>query len=242
MHVLIAFTITALVAQLTVGIVEQLAKYNVLDSKSVRKVMHIATGHVFLLTWLLYDDSPWARWLAAAVPAVMSLRFAVVGLGIIQDRSLVASATRTGSRHELLRGPLVYGLVHTALTLAWWRSTPPAIMGITALCAGDGMAEVVGRRAGRVLGPLPYNRQKTVAGTLACVVATAASASAYLVLFQAAGVLHTPLTVAQVLQGSMFCGLVAAAVESVPGLPDGADNALVPLAVAVCASSSIVLG
>lgn len=34
------------------------------------------TGPVFLLTWLLYDDSLAARWLAALVPAAMSARFA----------------------------------------------------------------------------------------------------------------------------------------------------------------------
>jgi hypothetical protein len=43
---------------------------------------------------------------------------------------------RSGQRQELLRGPLLYGCSHVALTLAFWRENPAAVLGIAALCAG----------------------------------------------------------------------------------------------------------
>lgn len=55
---------------------------------------------------------------------------------------------RTGDRTELLRGPLLYGLVIAALTALFWRDSPAGALGIAVLCAGDGMADIVGRRYG----------------------------------------------------------------------------------------------
>lgn len=43
---------------------------------------------------------------------------------------------RSGQRQELLRGPLLYGCSHVALTLAFWRENPAGVLGIAALCAG----------------------------------------------------------------------------------------------------------
>jgi hypothetical protein len=57
----------------------------------------------------------------------------------------VCAKQRTGQRHELLAGPMLYGLAHVALTVAAWRSSPAAAAGLAALCAGDGAADIGGR-------------------------------------------------------------------------------------------------
>jgi hypothetical protein len=49
---------------------------------------------------------------------------------------LLSVLQRSGQRQELLRGPLLYGCSHVALTLAFWRENPAAVLGIAALCAG----------------------------------------------------------------------------------------------------------
>jgi hypothetical protein len=41
----------------------------------------------------MYSDSPLSRWLAAGVIAIATLYFALVGLGVLKDRYLTASAT-----------------------------------------------------------------------------------------------------------------------------------------------------
>ncbi len=65
---------------------------------------------------------------------------------------------RSKRRQELLKGPLLYGVVIVASTLWFWRDAPAGVMGLAVLCMGDGLAEVVGRRFG--VRKLPHNRQK----------------------------------------------------------------------------------
>jgi hypothetical protein len=49
---------------------------------------------------------------------------------------LLSVLQRSGRRQELLRGPLLYGCAHVALTLAFWRQHPAGLLGVAALCAG----------------------------------------------------------------------------------------------------------
>ncbi|KAJ6716347.1 hypothetical protein OIU74_008970 [Salix koriyanagi] len=66
---------------------------------------------------------------------------------------------------ELLKGPLYYVLTITGACAIYWRTSPIAIAAICNLCAGDGMADIVGRRFGRQ--KIPYNKDKSVAGSAA---------------------------------------------------------------------------
>ncbi len=56
-------------------------------------VVAAVTGLIFMLTWLAYPDSSISRYLAALVPAVMTLNFVAVGLGLMEDEHIVAGAT-----------------------------------------------------------------------------------------------------------------------------------------------------
>jgi dolichol kinase len=55
--------------------------------------------------------------------------------------------SRSGDRTELLKGPFCYGTVISSATVLFWRRLSAAIS-ISALCAGDGFADIVGRRFG----------------------------------------------------------------------------------------------
>ena len=68
--------------------------------------------------------------------------------------------------YELLKGPLIYGISHTLMALAFWLPSPHGILAIGTLCAGDGLADVVGRRLGKG-NALAWNPQKSAAGSLA---------------------------------------------------------------------------
>src|SRR5512142_1046104 len=77
-----------------------------ISSALSRKIIHIGTGPLFGITWLLFLDAPAARYLAALIPLAITVQFALVGLGLWQDPSAVEAMSRTGDRREILRGPL----------------------------------------------------------------------------------------------------------------------------------------
>ncbi len=130
-----------------------------------RKIIHIGTGPIFVLTWLFFRPTPEARFLAALIPLAITAQFALVGLGIWRDPSAVTAMSRTGDRREILRGPLYYGIAFVVLTLLYWKDSPIGIVALMLLCGGDGLADVVGKRLGTR--HLPWSKQKTWAGTLA---------------------------------------------------------------------------
>jgi len=141
-----------------------LAHRGVIDSRLSRKIIHIGTGPIFVLCWLMYTDVYISRWLAALVPLVITLQFALVGLGIMKDEAAVKAMSRTGDRSEILRGPLFYGIVFVAMTLIYWKDSLIGIPALMIMCGGDGIADIVGRQ---VHSPkLPWSREKSVAGSV----------------------------------------------------------------------------
>jgi phytol kinase len=120
-----------------------------ISSHLSRKFIHIGTGPLFVLCWLLFTPSIYSRFLAALVPLSITLQFALVGLGIIKDQAAVEAMSRSGDRREILRGPLYYGIVFVVLTILFWLDSPIGIVALMMVCGGDGLAEIVGRRWGR---------------------------------------------------------------------------------------------
>lgn len=134
------------------------------ESRLSRKIIHMGTGPLFVLCWLLFDDAPAARWLAALVPFAITLQFAAVGLGWLKDEAAVKAMSRSGDRREILRGPLFYGLVFVVLTLVYWKDSPVGMVALMLMCGGDGLADVWGRRFGLV--KIPWNGDKSWAGSV----------------------------------------------------------------------------
>ena len=136
-----------------------------IGSRLSRKIIHIGTGPIYVLCWLLFDDASAARWMAALVPFAITVQFALIGLGIMKDEASVKAMSRTGNPKEILRGPLYYGIVFVLMTLIFWKDSPVGIVALMLMCGGDGIADVVGRR---VKSPkLPWSKEKSVAGSLA---------------------------------------------------------------------------
>lgn len=155
------------------------------DSAFSRKIIHIGTGPVFVLCWLLFPEASSARFLAALVPGLITAQFVLVGTGVIEDEAAVQAMSRSGDRREILRGPLFYGLVFVAVTLLFWRETPVGIIALMLMCGGDGMADLVGRRWGRR--PLPWSPSKTWLGSLGMFTGGLILAGAVIGLYQGAG-------------------------------------------------------
>jgi phytol kinase len=160
----LATLLTFLIAVAFLRLMDFLAHQGFIESRLSRKIIHIGTGPVFVLCWLMFTDVFISRWLAALVPLVITLQFALVGLGILKDEAAVKAMSRTGDRREILRGPLFYGIVFVAVTLLYWKDSLIGIPALMVMCGGDGIADIVGRR---VTSPkLPWSPEKSVAGSL----------------------------------------------------------------------------
>jgi phytol kinase len=135
-----------------------------IESKLSRKFIHIGTGPIFVLCWIMFPNLPSARYLAALVPLLITVQFVLVGTGLLKDDAAIQAMTRTGNPKEILRGPLFYGVMFVLLTILYWKDSPIGITALMMMCGGDGVADIIGRR---VHSPkLFWSREKSLAGSL----------------------------------------------------------------------------
>ena len=160
---LLALFLTFVLALIWLRINDFAAHRGWISSHLSRKIIHIGTGPIFVLCWLLFTNNLSARYLAALVPLAITFQFTLVGFGVIKDDAAVQAMSRTGDRGEILRGPLYYGIIFVVLTVVFWYDKPTGIVALMMLCGGDGLADILGRRYGKV--KLPWNRGKSWAGS-----------------------------------------------------------------------------
>ncbi len=159
-----ALVITFFVAVAFLRLMDFIAQRGWIESKMSRKLIHIGTGPIFVLCWLMFSDVQNGRWLAALVPLLITVQFVLVGTGVIKDEAAVKAMSRTGDRREILRGPLFYGIAFVALTLIYWKDSLIGIPALMIMCGGDGIADIVGRRVNSP--SLPWSREKSLLGSV----------------------------------------------------------------------------
>ncbi len=197
-----------------------------------RKLLHIFTGPIFILTWPLFSNHLEGSIAAALVPGVMTLKFILVGLGLWKDEDMIRMSSRSGKREELLRGPTLYGIIFVLSTIIFWK-TVSGIVYLFILCFGDGMAEVSGRMFGSS-NPLFWSKRKSWAGFLGFQVF--AYLATYLFLLFYGGMLFKTLPEQLVEVGRLrirllYDVMVAAVVETFP--VEDIDNVTVFFSVAI---------
>ena len=164
MSAYIATLLTFAIAVAFLRLMDYIAERGWIDSKTSRKLIHIGTGPIFVLCWLMFPNVPISRWLATLVPLVITVRFTLIGVGILKDEAAVKAMSRTGDRREILRGPLFYGIMFVAITLIYWKDSLIGIPALMMMCGGDGIADIVGRRVNSA--KLPWSPEKSLAGML----------------------------------------------------------------------------
>ena len=164
MNSYIATILTFIIALTFLRLMDFIAARGWIDSRTSRKLIHIGTGPIFVLCWLMYPDVKIARWLAALIPLLITAQFALVGTGVLKDEAAVKAMSRTGDRREILRGPLFYGIMFVVMTLIYWKDSLIGIPALMMMCGGDGIADIVGRRVNSAR--LPWSPEKSIAGTL----------------------------------------------------------------------------
>ncbi len=141
---LLALVVTLVIAFLRLRVNDFAAHKGGISSELSRKIMHIGTGLIFVLCWLLFNNSPVIPFIAAMAPLGITTQFAMAGTGLIKDPSAAGAMSRAGDRLEIRRGPLCYGIILVLLTIIFWRNTPVGVIALMVLYGGDGLADVVG--------------------------------------------------------------------------------------------------
>ncbi len=179
------------------------------EGEIVRKVMHIGTGNILLLAWLL------------KVPLVICLGFGIAftAIALISYFLPILPMLHNVGRKTL--GIFYYALSITILVAWFWSMGQPqyAVIGVLVMAWGDGLAALVGKRWGKKSYEF-MGSKKTLEGSMAMVIAS------YIVILVvgaiASGISYTTLFLA------MPVAIVAAILEAVS--PGGTDNLTVPLA------------
>jgi uncharacterized protein (TIGR00297 family) len=177
------------------------------SSEAARKMVHLGMGSLaFFLKYL-------TAWQAAGC-AGFALAFNFFVLPRVDRGVLYRSEER---RAPWRSGILIYPLAVLLLILLFPDRMEVAAAGWVIMAAGDSAAGAIGRRFGRR--PLPWNRGKSVAGSLAFALASAAACGTILV-WLGRGMAEAALL-------AIPTSLFAAFVESLPWKLD--DNLTVPL-------------
>ena len=226
MNPFLALFITLVLALAEIRTLDFAAHRGWIESRLSRKLIHILTGPLFVLCWLLFPspDLWYYRWLAALVPLLFTVQFALIGLGVVKDEASVKAMSRTGDRREILRGPLFYGIIFVVMTLVFWKDSPIGMIAVMLMCGGDGLADIMGR--GIRSPKLPWNKDKSVAGSLGMLLGGWVLTAFILFIFVLKGVFTGPFT--GYLLPITYLAVLATLVESLP-LKD-VDNITVTLA------------
>jgi dolichol kinase len=198
----------------------------VLDPRDARKVIHTGAAPLFILFWPGFET----RFFAAIIPILNALRLFLAARDT--DSELAAAVSRSGDIKEAVGGPFVYVIMIIACLLIYWTTSPVGVVALCTLAAGDGLADLVGRRWGKS-NPWPgLPGNKSVVGSLAFWSASTAVSYGILLWLQYNHCL-TLNNVDQLLFRLAAVTLVAAVVELIPNLD---DNYTVPISAAAVAA------
>ena len=196
------------------------------DSKTARKITHITSAPLFIVTWPLFSEASGARFFAGLVTLTNIYRLYLAGSGDAAESSLVKTISRSGDKSEVLGGPFIYVCLFQFFILAFWRDTFPGVVAMTTMAAGDGMADIIGRRYGRNGYKWPFgDGEKSLVGTVAFAVSAFGVSLGICYFLIAAGALSSSLTLASMATRILVISCICAMVEV---LPIGDDNYTVP--------------
>ena len=223
----LAFITTFVISILWLRTVDYLATKGYFSKKLSRKIIHIGTGPIFVVCWLLFPENPLSKYFAAIIPLLITIQFFLIGIGVIKDQASVDAMSRSGDPKEILKGPFFYGVVFVVLTIIFWRESPIGIIALMILCGGDGFADIIGRRVPSLA--LKWSSTKSVAGTLSMFLGGLIFSSLLLFIFTMNGIFN--LSFQEVLPKLLVLNIIATIVESLP-LKEW-DNITVPLSVVI---------
>ena len=134
-----------------------------LHREFVRKAIHLLVAFVPYLAWV-NRPLTMAALASGTLFYVFSEALRLRGSPVLLVSDITVLASRDGDRGRFVLGPVTLGLGAMLALLLY--PEPAATIAIYALAFGDGFASIVGMSFGRRR--VPFTRDKTIAGSLAC--------------------------------------------------------------------------
>lgn len=208
----LAFLTTLILSIIWLRLIDHFAVKGIISKKLSRKIIHIGTGPIFVLCWLLFPEEPLSRYFAAIIPFLITIQFFLIGIGLIKDQASVDAMSRTGDPKEILKGPFFYGIVFVLLTILFWRESPIGIIALMILCGGDGFADIIGRRVNSFA--LKWSPRKSFAGTISMFLGGLIFSSCLILIFINFGFLN--INFLESFPKILLLNILATIVESLP--------------------------
>lgn len=210
-----------------------LASKEILEPRDSRKIIHTLSAPLFMVFWPLFSDSGGARVFAGIVPLANAVRLFVAATGSEDEEELASAVSRSGDAKEALGGPFFYVLVLLASVLVFWRDGYAGIIASSTMAAGDGLADLIGRRFGEN-NKWFFNKDKSIAGSVAFFIGASSCSIAIAWWFAHTGTLVPTMEFADVAVRIVIISAISAIVELIPIVD---DNWSVPLTAAILAAA-----
>lgn len=210
-----------------------LASKEILEPRDSRKIIHTLSAPLFMVFWPLFSDSGGARVFAGIVPLANAVRLFVAATGSEDEEELASAVSRSGDAKEALGGPFFYVLVLLASVLVFWRDGYAGIIASSTMAAGDGLADLIGRRFGEN-NKWFFNKDKSIAGSVAFFIGASSCSIAIAWWFAYTGTLVPTMEFADVAVRIVIISAISAIVELIPIVD---DNWSVPLTAAILAAA-----
>ncbi|CDP05574.1 unnamed protein product [Coffea canephora] len=137
-----------------------------------------------MLCWPMFSSGNQGGFLAAMVPGFNAFKLLLLGLEMRKDEKAVKLMSGLGDHCSVLNASFYYLTAISLASVVYWRTSPVAVAAVCNLC----IAPIVGRRFGSL--ELPYNRNKSVAGTFSMVAASFLASIWYMQYFSIFGYLQ----------------------------------------------------
>lgn len=210
-----------------------LASKEILEPRDSRKIIHTLSAPLFMVFWPLFSDSGGARVFAGIVPLANAVRLYVAATGSGDEEELASAVSRSGDAKEALGGPFFYVLVLLASVLVFWRDGYAGIIASSTMAAGDGLADLIGRRFGGN-NKWFFNKDKSIAGSVAFFIGASSCSVAIAWWFAYTGTIVPTMEFADVAVRIVAISAISAIVELIPIVD---DNWSVPLTAAILAAA-----
>jgi dolichol kinase len=208
-----------------------LAKKEIVEPRDSRKLIHTFSAPLYMIIWPLF--TPGGRFFAACVPLVNAFRLYSAAMGDSRETELASAVSRSGDAKEALGGPFVYVIVMCVAISLFWRDSMVGITALSTMAAGDGMADLIGRRFGKN-NKWPFEfTNKSVAGSTAFWLSASLCTALLATWLSYTGCLELPYEL-NVLIPKILA--VAGACTMIELVPIGDDNWTVPISAAILAS------
>ncbi|MGK3754052.1 MAG: phytol kinase, partial [Bacillariaceae sp.] len=213
------------------------------DSKFARKLTHTLSAPLFIIFWPLYSEAQGAKYFASLVTLTNILRLYLAGTGDAAESSLAKSISRSGDQSEVLGGPFIYVCLFQFFLFLFWRNSFVGVVAMTTMAAGDGMADIIGRKYGRDQNQkwssylpdfLVTDQKKSIIGTVGFALSAFVCTFGVIMWLLSTGCLaSSSLTVLELASRIFLISWICAFVEI---LPLGDDNYTVPGSAAILAA------